>query len=63
VEKLLLSAVKCSRVIDVRQTEIHTDEPPACEMNTRAIWKVTSGELLTKQAMRKNYYVQNMCAY
>jgi hypothetical protein len=26
--------------------------------NTRAIQKVTSNELLTKQAMRKNYYIQ-----
>jgi hypothetical protein len=26
--------------------------------NTRAIRKVTSGELLTKQAMRKKYYIK-----
>jgi hypothetical protein len=25
--------------------------------NTRVIWKVTSGELLTKQAMRKNVVI------
>jgi hypothetical protein len=30
----------------------------------RAIWKVTSGELLTKQAMRKNVlYTKNIVAY
>jgi hypothetical protein len=33
-------------------------------ITTWAIWKVTSGELLTKWAMRKkNYYIQKICEY
>jgi hypothetical protein len=28
-----------------------------------AIWRVTSDELLTKQEMRKNYYIQKICTY
>jgi hypothetical protein len=29
-------------------------------INTRTIRKVTSGEMLTKQATRKNYYIQKI---
>jgi hypothetical protein len=30
---------------------------------TRAIWKVTSGQLLAKQAMRKKNYIQKIRTY
>jgi hypothetical protein len=32
-------------------------------INVRAIWKVTCGELLTKRAMRRFYYMQKIHTY
>jgi hypothetical protein len=59
-----LVAVEKRKILHCRESDLGKQILITRHLNTGAIWKVTSSQLLKKQAMRKNiYYVQKVSTY